>query len=78
MGGRGRYIRGVKIGVTTSPTIRIGVTTAPATPWEGLVFVPSTIASSSISPMAMLLETTTVDESSVILTRLCQLLEILS
>ena len=60
MGGRGRYTRGVEIGVTTSPTIRIGVTTAPATPGEGLVFVPSTIASTPISPMAILFETTTV------------------
>ena len=42
------------------PTIRVCVTTTPATPWEGLVFVPSTIASTPISPMAILFETTTV------------------
>ena len=60
MGGRSRYTRGVGISVTTSPTFRVSVTTAPATPWEGLVFVPSAIATTPVSPMAILLETTTV------------------
>ena len=40
------------VGYTRSP--KVGVATTPRTPWEGLVFVPSTIATTSISPMVML------------------------
>ena len=60
MGGRRRYTRGVVVSVTTSPTSRVGVTTAIATPWEGLVLVPSAIATTSVSPMDILFETTVV------------------
>ena len=67
MGGRGRYTRGVRIGVTTSP----------ATPWEGHVTVPSTIASGFGSPVASL-ETTTADEASVVLTKMRLTLEIVT
>ena len=62
-------------GVSYTRSLRIGVATAPMTPWEGLVFVPSTIAATPESPVATLLETTTVVGSIHILTWLRQLLE---
>ena len=53
------------------------VSTSPATPWEGHVTVPSTIASGFGSPVASL-ETTTADEASVVLTKMRLTLEIVT
>ena len=54
-----------------------GVATSPATPWEGHVIVPSTIASGFLPPVASL-ETTTADEASVVLTKMRLTLEVVT
>ena len=57
-GGVGSYTRSPKVGVTT----------ASRSPWEELVVVPSAIATTTISPVDTLLETTNVVGSIHILT----------
>jgi len=57
-GGVGSYTRSPKVGVAT----------ASRSPWEGLVICPSTIATTTISPVDTLVETTTVVGSIHILT----------
>ena len=59
-GGVGCYTRSPKVGVATTSR----------SPWEGLVIVPSAIATTSVSPVDTLLETTTVVGSIHILTLL--------
>ena len=55
-------------GVSYTRSLRVGIATAPSSPWEGLVWVPSVIATTPSSPIATLLENTTVVGSIHILT----------
>ena len=60
-GGVGCYTRSPKVGVATTSR----------SPWEGLVIVPSAIATTSVSPVDTLFETTVVVGRIHILTFLC-------
>ena len=46
------------VGYTRSP--KVGVATTSRTPWEELILVPSAIATTSVSPVDTLFETTFV------------------